>query len=106
MNRGRTLLVVGVALLIAGIATPVVVAKDEVKIEIPQPTVPENFTAGGQFTRIAYNNEGWATLGYRIANGSQGKDWILLEAGVTVIVWFGEGLMTVTPTSSNIQSCP
>jgi len=77
-------MVVGVALLIAGIATPVVVAKDEIKIEIPQPTVPENFTAGGQFTRIAYNNEGWATLGYRTANGSQGKDWLLLEVGATV----------------------
>ena len=84
MDRRRIQRIVGVALLIAGIATPVVVAKDEVKIEIPQPTVPENFTAGGQFTRIAYNNEGWATLGYRVANGSQGKDWLLLEVGVTV----------------------
>ena len=85
MDGRRIHMIVGVALLIAGIATPVVVAKDEVKIEIPEPTVPENFTAGGQFTRIAYNNEGWATLGYRIANGSQGKDWLLLEVGVTVI---------------------
>ena len=86
MNRGRPLLVVGVALLIAGIATPVVVAQEVIQgVEIPQPTVPENFTAMGVFTRVAYNNEGWATLGYRIANGSQGKDWILLEAGVTVI---------------------
>ena len=85
MSRRRILLVVGVALLIAGLTAPVVLAKEEVKIEIPQPTVPENFTAGGQFTRIAYNNEGWATLGYRIANGSQGKDWLLLEVGVTVI---------------------
>jgi hypothetical protein len=85
MSGRKIQMVVGVALLIAGIATPVVVAQDEVKIEIPQPTVPENFTAEGQFTRIAYNNEGWATLGYRIANGSQGQDWLLLEVGVTVI---------------------
>jgi hypothetical protein len=84
MNRRRILLIVGVALLIAGITAPVVVAQDDMKVEIPQPTVPENFTAGGQFTRIAYNNEGWATLGYRTANGSQGKDWLLLEAGVTI----------------------
>jgi hypothetical protein len=86
MDRRRIQRIVGVALLIAGIATPVVVAQDEtkVKIPIPQPTVPENFTAGGQFSRIAYNNEGWATLGYRIADGSQGKDWLLLEVGVTV----------------------
>jgi hypothetical protein len=77
-------LVVGVALLIAGMTAPAVVAQDDMKVEIPQPTVPENFTAGGQFTRIAYNNEGWATLGYRIANGSQGTDWLLLDAGVTI----------------------
>jgi len=86
MNKRKIQMVVGVALLIAGIATPVVVAQEVIQgVEIPQPTVPENFTAMGVFTRLAYNNEGWATLGYRTANGSQGKDWILLEVGVTVI---------------------
>ena len=86
MNGRKTQMVFGVALLIAGIATPVVVAQEVIQgVEIPQPTVPENFTAMGVFTRLAYNNEGWATLGYRTANGSQGKDWILLEVGVTVI---------------------
>ena len=84
MNKRGILLVGGVALLIAGLTAPVVVAKDDIEVQIPVPTVPENFTAGGQFTRIAYNNEGWATLGYRTANGSQGKDWLLLEVGVTV----------------------
>jgi len=86
MNGRKIQMVVGVALLIAGIATPVVVAQEVIQgVEIPQPTVPENFTAMGVFTRVAYNNEGWATLGYRTANDSQGKDWILLEVGVTVI---------------------
>lgn len=51
----------------------------------PQPTVPELFTITGQFTRLAYNNEGFATLGYRTAQGSVGGDWILLDAGFTLL---------------------
>jgi hypothetical protein len=85
MSNRRIPVVLWVALLIACLAAPVVVAQENMKVEIPQPTVPENFTAQGQFTRLAYNNEGWVTLGYRTANGSQGQDWLLLEAGVTVI---------------------
>ncbi len=84
MNTKKFIGVVGVALLIVGLAAPVAVAEGKMKVEIPQPTVPENFTAQGQFTRLAYNNEGWVTLGYRTANDSQGKDWLLLEAGVTI----------------------
>lgn len=49
----------------------------------PQPTVPELFTIEGQFVRVAYNNEGFATLGYRTAQGSVGGDWILLDVGIT-----------------------
>ena len=56
----------------------------QVEVPKPQPTVPEVFTLEGQFTRIAYNNEGWVTLGYRVANDSQGSDWMLLESGVTL----------------------
>ncbi len=85
MNMQKFIRVAGVALLIVGMAAPVVVAEDEIKVQIPQPTVPENFTAQGQFVRLAYNNEGWVTLGYRTANGSQGQDWLLLESGVTIL---------------------
>jgi len=45
---------------------------------------PEVFTIKGQFVRIAYNNEGWVTLGYRTANASQGQDWLLVEVGVSL----------------------
>jgi hypothetical protein len=38
----------------------------------------------GQFSRVSYNHEAWITLGYRTANASQGTDWMLLEAGVTI----------------------
>ncbi len=53
-------------------------------VQAPQPTVPEIFTLMGQFVRIAYNNQGFATLGYRIAQESVGQDWALLEIGLTL----------------------
>lgn len=53
-------------------------------IVTPQPTVPEAFTLEGEFVRIAYNSEGFVTLGYRLANASKGEDWMLLEAGITL----------------------
>ena len=34
--------------------------------------------------RAAYNNEGYAILGYRLANMSIGEKWMLLEFGTTV----------------------
>jgi hypothetical protein len=38
----------------------------------------------GRFVRAAYNNEGYAILGYRAANNSLGEEWLLLEVGLTV----------------------
>jgi hypothetical protein len=54
------------------------------KPKAPEPTVPEVFTLMGQFVRVAYNNEGYVTLGYRTANASVGNEWMLLEIGLTV----------------------
>jgi len=77
--------------MVALFAAPAVMAQDQQtltaqgrEVEVPVPTEPGIFTMQGQFTRIAYNNEGWVTLGYRTANDSQGQEWMLLEAGVTV----------------------
>jgi hypothetical protein len=53
-------------------------------IKKPEPTVPEIFTLTGEFVRVAYNNEGYVTLGYRVANDSVAEDWMLLEVGVTL----------------------
>jgi hypothetical protein len=50
----------------------------------PKPTVPEIFTLMGQYVRVAYNNQGFATLGYRNAQQAIGEDWALLEAGLTM----------------------
>ena len=54
------------------------------KVTPPQPTVPEIFTLQGQYVRIAYNNEGFATLGYRMAQDQIGKEWMLLLVGITL----------------------
>jgi hypothetical protein len=53
-------------------------------IKTPEPGVPELFTIKGQWVRIAYNNEGYVSLAYRIANQDVGKEWLLLEIGTTL----------------------
>jgi len=59
-------------------------AQDKPKPKAPEPTVPEIFTLMGQYVRVAYNSEGFVTLGYRTANASVGNEWMLLEIGLTV----------------------
>ncbi|HKQ97880.1 MAG TPA: hypothetical protein VJV75_08395 [Candidatus Polarisedimenticolia bacterium] len=54
------------------------------KITIPVPGVPQIMNMEGRFVRAAYNNEGYAILGYRAANLSVGQKWILLDVGITV----------------------
>lgn len=54
-------------------------------VKPPQPTVPEVFALKGEFVRVAYNNEGYATIGYRIANSSVGEEWMLVDGGFTVL---------------------
>jgi hypothetical protein len=54
------------------------------KVQIPQPGVPQIMTLEGHFVRVAYNNEGYAVLGYETANRSIGENWILLEFGTTL----------------------
>jgi hypothetical protein len=53
-------------------------------VKAPQPTVPEIFTIEGEFVRVAYNNEGYVVLGYRVANRSLGEEWMLLDTGITL----------------------
>ena len=54
------------------------------KVQIPQPGVPQIMTIEGRYIRAAYNNEGYAILGYRLANDSIGQPWILLEVGLAL----------------------
>jgi hypothetical protein len=54
------------------------------KVEVPKPGVPQIMTIQGEYIRIAYNNEGYVSLGYRIANMSLNDEWMMLEIGTTV----------------------
>ena len=58
-------------------------AEETPKVVAPQPTVPEVFTLMGQYVRVAYNNSGFVTLGYRMAQEAVGEEWALLEVGLT-----------------------
>ena len=54
------------------------------KLEIPKPGVSQVMTMEGRFVRAAYNNEGYAILGYQPANRSIGEEWLLLDVGVAL----------------------
>jgi hypothetical protein len=58
--------------------------KQKPTVAIPDPGVPEIMTIEGTWVRAAYNNEGYAIVGYRLANLSIGEEWMLLEFGTTV----------------------
>jgi hypothetical protein len=53
-------------------------------VKVPDPGVPQLMTLEGTWTRVAYNNEGYAIIGYRLANLSIGEEWMLIEFGTTL----------------------
>ncbi|MFL6279259.1 MAG: hypothetical protein ACJ731_04050 [Vicinamibacterales bacterium] len=53
-------------------------------VKIPEAGVPQVMTIEGLFVRAAYNNEGYAIIGYKTANMSVGDEWMLLEMGATL----------------------
>jgi hypothetical protein len=59
----------------------VALAQEKPKVQIPEPGVPQIMTMEDRFVRAAYNNEGYAILGYKLANLSVGEGWVLLETG-------------------------
>jgi hypothetical protein len=59
-------------------------AQQKPTVQIPKPGVSEIMTLEGTWVRVAYNNEGYAILGYQLANRSIGEPWMLLEFGTTV----------------------
>lgn len=60
------------------------VAQEQPTIKIPEPGVPQIMTMEGRFVRAAYNNEGYAILGYQLANLSIGEKWMLIEVGIAL----------------------
>jgi hypothetical protein len=58
--------------------------KEPVQVKMPEPGVPQIMTLQGRYVRAAYNGEGYAILGYKLANLSVGEPWMLLEVGITL----------------------
>jgi hypothetical protein len=77
--------------VVALIAMPPLAAMDEdrgqepPKVKIPEAGVPQVMTIEGTYVRAAYNNEGYAIIGYKLANMSVGEEWMLIEFGTTVL---------------------
>jgi len=86
MSKKRLLSVAAVGLMsMWALAAPDGVrAQEAPKVQIPQPGVPQIMTMEGRYVRAAYNNEGYAILGYKLANLSVGEEWMLLEVGVAL----------------------
>ncbi len=66
------------------ICTPPAALAQETELKAPEPGVPEIFTIMGEYVRIAYNDEGYVSLGFRAASQSVGEEWMLLEFGTTL----------------------
>src|SRR5512134_796670 len=79
MRRRVLLFLVVVAFL--SIGPHLATAQETPKVQIPEPGVPQIMTMEGRYVRAAYNNEGYAILGYKLANLSVGEPWMLLEVG-------------------------
>jgi len=73
--------------LVAGLIACALVgvrAQQKTPVPIPSPGVPQIMTLMDKYVRVSYNNEGYVTMGYRLANTLVGQEWIFLEAGMTV----------------------
>jgi len=79
MNKKRLLSLAAVSLM--SLWPLASLAQEPPKVQIPEPGVPQIMTMEGRYVRIAYNNEGFVTLGYKLANLSVGEEWMLLEVG-------------------------
>ncbi len=84
MKKQKTvsLLLLGLALAWAPITNGQ--AGSQPKPKVPEPGVPQVMTMEGKFVRAAYNNEGYAILGYQASNRSIGEEWMLLEVGIAL----------------------
>ena len=69
------------AVSVLSICSIAAAAQEPPKVKIPEPGVPQIMTMEGRYVRVAYNNEGYAILGYKLANLSVGEEWMLLEVG-------------------------
>jgi len=87
MRSQTALSLLAVASLFALSSAPGPIAAQEKQkpvVKVPDAGVPQIGTIEGTYVRAAYNNEGYAILGYRAANESLGEEWMMLDTGMTV----------------------
>ena len=77
-------LALGGLLAIYPVSAPMGAQEQKPTVKIPEAGVPQIMTLEGMYVRAAYNNEGYAIIGYKTANMSVGDEWMLLEIGTTV----------------------
>lgn len=75
----RHIWLVAAATLLLASAGVCVFAQDESPAQ-----AGEQVGVEGTFVRVAENQEGWVVLGYGTANESVGKDWMMLNVGITL----------------------
>jgi hypothetical protein len=71
----------GIAVSVLSFCSIAAAAQEPPKVKIPEAGVPQIMTLEGRYVRVAYNNEGYAILGYKLANLSVGEEWMMLEVG-------------------------
>jgi len=77
------LLTLAAVLALAGAAT-LAAGQDKPQVQIPNPGVPEIMTIEGKFVRVAYNGEGYAIIGYQVANRSIGEEHMMIDLGTSL----------------------
>lgn len=82
MFRSSLIAAVGAVAITVTVAAQQSGQKPQVKI--PDPQNAQIMTLEDQYVRVAYNNEGYAILGYRVTNELVGKEWIRLDVGTTL----------------------
>jgi hypothetical protein len=85
MTTTRSVSTVLAAVSLAALAAVHASSPQQPSVQIPEPGVPQIMTLEGKFVRVAYNNEGYAILGYQIANRTVGQDWIMLDVGFALM---------------------
>jgi hypothetical protein len=83
-KKALPLFLIALVSLSAPVVPGAVHAQQPSTVQIPQPGVPEILTMEAKFVRAAYNNEGYAILGYQASNRSIGEEWMLLEVGLAL----------------------
>lgn len=84
--RSQTPLFLALAglIVLSTVSMPITAQEQKPTVKIPEAGVPQVMTLEGMYVRAAYNNEGYAIIGYKTANMSVGEEWMLLEMGTTV----------------------